>query len=519
MKLTKPVLFTFSIVIVVCAACLFIYFYFTAPKPVNPAQPGPDGVMVYHHFNDLKAGEVYSRETPGPFQDFLISVGKKLEVQAVEGSNLALMLDGTQGGETVMSRYFLPQENTMTAEVKFKPQVPGNVVVLELSNHSRAAASIEIDHETLYYRGINNKRVTLAEKVSSERWHTIKLVATPSKDIDIYLNERLAASDSLSNVKSINKISSSANGAALLLDDLITAQGQFDVPMGFGAAVRLPVGGLGGKTVLVTNAEELKNALKLQEPAVIVIKGTIDLSEGDAMLSTSSDKTIVGLEDAVILKGGLRMNGVENVVVRNITFDKSRDDSIEIRNKARHIWIDHNTFGTQGDGGVDIRLESSYVTLSWNHFKESGKSSLVGSDDSNTGDRGHLKLTYHHNLFENTRSRNPMVRFGEVHVFNNYYLGVKNYGIRAYTEGAVLSDSNFFRNTKTPMEIVNGTLQERGSYFEQSGNALSNGTVFEPAQDYTYSLDPVHGLDKLISEWAGAGKIDISSYERLLTAE
>ena len=95
---------------------------------------------------------------------------------------------------------------------------------------------------------------------------------------------------------------------------------------------------------------------------------------------------------------------------------------------AHHVWVDHNVFARAFDGLVDVKRGASYVTISWNTFREHNKTSLVGHDDDFVSDKGALKVTYHHNWFR-SNSRLPRVRFGEVHVFNNFYDGVKSYGV------------------------------------------------------------------------------------------
>ncbi|MDR7133184.1 pectate lyase [Lysobacter niastensis] len=145
-----------------------------------------------------------------------------------------------------------------------------------------------------------------------------------------------------------------------------------------------------------------------------------------------------------------------NVIIRNLSFEDSYDcfpqwsptdgatgnwnalyDSISVRN-ATHVWIDHNAFrdvATQDstlptffgriyqvhDGLVDVTNESDLVTISWNRFSDHDKTMLVGSSDSATADRGKLRITLHHNLFQDLGQRVPRVRYGQVHVYNNHY--------------------------------------------------------------------------------------------------
>lgn len=52
---------------------------------------------------------------------------------------------------------------------------------------------------------------------------------------------------------------------------------------------------------------------------------------------------------------------------------------------------------------------------------------LIGADPSHVGDRC-IRVTIHHCFFDGTRQRHPRVRFGKVHLYNNY---TRNWGIYA----------------------------------------------------------------------------------------
>lgn len=279
-------------------------------------------------------------------------------------------------------------------------------------------------------------------------------------------------------------------------------------PVGFAAVDPGTTGGGAGQVVTVTGIDELTRYLTRQEPLIIQVSGTVTMR---GMQHVASNKTIVGLgADAKLVKGGLNLSRVANVIVRNLTFEDSPDDAINLQDGTHHVWIDHNVFGKAHDGQVDVKRESSYVTVSWNIFREHNKTSLVGHDDKHIADKGKLKVTYHHNWFRG-ESRNPRVRFGEVHVFNNFYDGVRSYGVTSTQDGAVVLEGNFFRGVRQPALVGYeasgpGDLVERENVYESSGKPQTRGSAFEPSSYYAYRLDPASEIPALVQAGAGAGK-------------
>ncbi|AKZ55003.1 Pectate lyase [Streptomyces ambofaciens ATCC 23877] len=184
-----------------------------------------------------------------------------------------------------------------------------------------------------------------------------------------------------------------------------------------------------------------------------------------------ANTTIIGVgRDAGIKGASLQIKGVDNVIVRNLTFESPVDcfpqwdptdgdkgnwnseyDSAVVYGST-HVWLDHNTFTDgehpdsaapthfgmlyqQHDGQLDIVRGADHVTASWNVFTEHDKTILIGNSDSEStavGDRGHLKTTFHHNLFKGLVERAPRVRFGQVDVYNNHFVADEDY---AYSFG------------------------------------------------------------------------------------
>ncbi|MDT0437736.1 MULTISPECIES: polysaccharide lyase family 1 protein [Streptomyces] len=180
-----------------------------------------------------------------------------------------------------------------------------------------------------------------------------------------------------------------------------------------------------------------------------------------------ANTTIVGVgRDAGFKGASLQIKGVDNVIVRNLTFESPLDcfpqwdptdtadgnwnseyDSTVLYG-ATHVWMDHNTFTDgdhpdstlpyyygrifeQHDGELDIVKGSDHVTASWNVFADHDKTILIGNSDSASTaavDRGHLKVTLHHNLFSGLVERAPRVRFGQVDSYNNHFVAEEGYG-------------------------------------------------------------------------------------------
>ncbi|MEU6075343.1 hypothetical protein [Micromonospora sp. NPDC047074] len=268
-------------------------------------------------------------------------------------------------------------------------------------------------------------------------------------------------------------------------------------------------GGAGGPTVTATNAADLLEYIDTVGPLVIQVTGRIAITSKQGV---RPNKTIVGVGDAEITGGGLDFYRSYNVIVRNINFTNAEDDAVNIGQNSHHIWIDHNRFSGAVDGSVDIVRGADYVTVSWNHFDHADKAMLIGhSDGSASTDVGRLKVSIHHNFFDNSRQRHPRVRFGEpVHVYNNYFLGNALYGVASTENAGLLVEGNYFRNVPHPMYSASGYADsgpgravQRHNVYVDSGVPETNGTVVEPGTYYPYTLDPAADVPALVT--AGAG--------------
>jgi pectate lyase len=239
-------------------------------------------------------------------------------------------------------------------------------------------------------------------------------------------------------------------------------------------------GGAGGPTVTVSTFAQLKAAIADDAPRIVKVSGTIT-GDGTEMVDVGSNKTIIGVGTSATISGfGLDVNGwgpdevawggdlcdpaekdsfthVQNVIIRNLSFRNSTDDSVNVQCYSHHVWVDHNTFYPSFDGSVDIKRGSDLVTVSYNRYIGTDKSMLLGHSDSNGAqDTGFLRVTYHHNWFDGSNTRHPRVRFGYAHVYANY-VDVTDYFIGLGVGGKVYAEANFVKGAKTITEDFGDT--------------------------------------------------------------
>ncbi|MER5664836.1 pectate lyase family protein [Streptomyces mirabilis] len=285
-------------------------------------------------------------------------------------------------------------------------------------------------------------------------------------------------------------------------------------PVGFGAGTN---GGGGAAAVTVSTLDAFKSAVTGDTAKVVRVNGLITLS---GQVDIGSNTTVLGVGSASgFTGGGLRLKKVTNVVVRNLNISKPLKpaDGITVQASTK-VWIDHNAFSSDRDHGkdyydglLDINHGSDYVTVSWNTFKDHYKGSLVGHSDNNASeDTGHLRVTYHHNWFDNVNSRIPSLRFGTGHFYDNYVVGADT-AVHSRMGAQMLVENNVFRTTTVAVTTnrdsdVDGYANLRGNDLGGAATEISQvGTFTTPP--YTYTAEPASSVVASVTSGAGAGKL------------
>jgi pectate lyase len=309
--------------------------------------------------------------------------------------------------------------------------------------------------------------------------------------------------------------------------------GQPDCPMQLegwatvsGDGVSSTTGGGSVTPVRPTSSQELMDYASDDTARVIEIVGTFDVPR----LQVASSKTLLGVGTNATINGGIRIRGyaddnVSNVIVRNLRVNGATTDvdgdAMQVY-FAHHVWIDHCEIWDGPDANLDAVHASNWVTISWTKFRYTSAapdpshkfSNLIGHSDNNASeDRHRLKVTLHHNWWaDGVTERMPRVRFGEVHVFNNYYSSAgNNYCIRAGIEAHILSESNYFYRVSNPHEYNNSDdeatahITQRNNVFDgTSGDNVSGGggTAFT-SPPYAASIDDASAVPALVQACAG----------------
>ena len=262
-------------------------------------------------------------------------------------------------------------------------------------------------------------------------------------------------------------------------------------------------------------------------------------------LRVPDNTTIIGLDTRATVRGAwLDLRGTatakrRNIIIRHLIFEDVIDcfpawtptrnadgswagtgawdseyDAISLRD-TENVWIDHNEFRDRltgdatlptyfgakfqmHDGLVDITNASDLVTVSWNRFFNHDKTMLIGSSDSAPADIGKLRVTLHHNHFENVGQRAPRVRYGQVHVYNNYYV-IPDGSAYSYSWGVgvqpqpvasgIYAENNYFRTGPrlTPDRFI--SVFTGGQAIAVFGTLQTGPATDQPAEPVTaYNL-------------------------------
>ncbi|NSL56602.1 pectate lyase family protein [Uliginosibacterium aquaticum] len=253
-----------------------------------------------------------------------------------------------------------------------------------------------------------------------------------------------------------------------------------------------------------------------------------------------------------------------NVIVRNLwiqtNFDVQPEGSSDayydgmVVAMAQNVWIDHVTVtdgqykdkdlsGTRHDGALDIVRGSDYITVSNSAFIEHGKTTLVGNADSRDwSDLNRLHVTFKANYYADVASRLPRVRFGQVHVFNNYIEGDRESstatkfenGIGMAIKGDVLIESTLWEIQPTKeSEACKKVVTDHGSSlaFRQNRSWIKSSKYLPAGADvsnmltgcgyastknwtppYAYQVESAPlNLACIVKNGAGAGKVGLNN--------
>ncbi|MET0264906.1 MAG: pectinesterase family protein, partial [Duganella sp.] len=309
-------------------------------------------------------------------------------------------------------------------------------------------------------------------------------------------------------------------------------------------------------------------------PKIIKLRGVIDMSEALPYSSNAdqaargairlrSNTTLIGDgANSGIVNGHIIVSNVSQIIIRNLKLVNPCDvgpvwdptdgatgnwnsafDAIGVTG-SDHVWVDHVSFTDAPltdnflpvenghvkqchDGSLDITNASDYVTVSYNVFGEHNKNTLIGGSDGATGDEGKLRVTFSNNVYRDIASRAPRVRYGQVHLFNNYFVGSKTHPVYpvSYSVGVahaakILSNNNVFEvaGARVCKDVVRDFGGATAGAFSDTGSLLNAAplgacgvsTAIGWTPPYAYSPRPLALVKANALAQAGGGKLSTS---------
>lgn len=218
--------------------------------------------------------------------------------------------------------------------------------------------------------------------------------------------------------------------------------------------------------------------------------------------------------DATAHGYGFCMKRAKNIEIRNVGIMLFGDDAISLDTDNANIWIHNNDFfygapgsdadQVKGDGTIDMKYNSSNISIAFNHFWDTGKTMGCGGGTETVPT---LYMTFHHNWFDHSDSRNPRLHYTTAHIYNNYFDGIAKYCIGNTTESSAFVEANHFRNCNRPMMISGqGTDVYDSSKGTYTGKSTFSGQDGGMTKAFNNKFE--NSTDKLVYQTEHATQFD-----------
>lgn len=185
--------------------------------------------------------------------------------------------------------------------------------------------------------------------------------------------------------------------------------------------------------------------------------------------------------------------------VRNLTFENYPEDALgfqgdqsgsgtsaTLTHPIQRVWVHNNSFypgycsnptesdKKEGDGSCDFK-RGQYYTMSYNYFENCHKTNLIGSGGSDV----QYNMTLHHNYYKNVGSRQPLTANGNVHMYNNYFVGASSTTTDLRNYAMVFSENNYYEDCKDYFKLRNNTC-----HLKAYGNIIEGGDMGSNSGSY-----------------------------------
>jgi pectate lyase len=172
----------------------------------------------------------------------------------------------------------------------------------------------------------------------------------------------------------------------------------------------------------------------------------------------------------------------------------SNNDAIQIADGSNTVWIDHCSLTSYGDGLIDITHAATDVTVSWSVFSMHDSVMLIGRSPDDFDDVN-IRVTVHHNWWNQTGTYAPRLRFGKAHVLNNLIDRWRSAASASTMGGEIFSEGNVFvaasdkvaLATSAGSDTVLGRAKSIGDLLQNGAIVQTNepDLVFQPTYSYT----------------------------------